>query len=270
LETPEEDAESTETLSKWKRLSDAALKMNNFELAEAASIASDDFSGLLLLYSATGNAEGMEKLAKMAESGGKTNVAFMSYFLTGNVEACADLLVATKRLPEAAFFVRSYLPSRINEIVSLWKDDLAKVSESAADSLANPAENPVLFPDMDIGLQVENMFLAQREATAKQGGIPANDYLTAKDDLDLDLIGLIKQKTGMAPPPPPPVEEMKTMQIDPDVAAAKMADEEAAAAIAEAEAEAEAAAAEKARIEAEAEAEAKAAAEEDDGFGEDW
>merc|ERR1740124_1150756 len=245
--------ETTETLSKWKRLSDAALKMNNFELTEAASIASDDYSGLLLLYSAIGNLEGMEKLAKMAQIGGKTNVAFTCYFLTGNVEACADLLVATKRFPEAAFFVRTYLPSRINEIVSLWKQDLAKVSESAANALAIPDQHPEHFPDLQVGLQVEQMFLAQRASS--KGGIPASDYLTAKDDLDLDLIGLIKGKTGVATAPssPPVVEEEK---LDPDTAAAKVAEEEAAAAmVAEAarlEEEAEAAAAAKAAAEAKA------------------
>lgn len=264
LETPEEDMETTETLSKWKRLSDAALKMNNFELMEAASIASDDYSGLLLLYSAIGNLEGMEKLAKMAQIGGKTNVAFTCFFLTGNVEACADLLVATKRFPDAAFFVRTYLPSRINEIVSLWKQDLAKVSESAATALAIPEQHPEHFPDLEVGLQVEKMFLAQRAST--QSGIPASDYLTAKDDLDLDLIGLIKGKTGVVTAAEPsPVEEEK---MDPDVAAAKVAEEEAAAAAEAARLVEEAAAEAAAKVAAEAKAAEEE--EEEDGFGDDW
>lgn len=230
LETPEEDLESTETMSKWKRLSDAALKNNNFELTEAASIASDDYSGLLLLYSATGNLEGIEKLAKMAAAGGKTNVAFTCFFLSGNVEACTDLLISTNRLPEAAFFVRTYLPSRISEVTSLWKEDLAKVSESAANALADPVQNPELFPDMDIALQVEKMFIAQRAST-QDSGVSASDYLVAKDDLDLDLIGLIKARSApeSASEEKVPEEEMQALQIDPDVAAAKLAEEEALA-----------------------------------------
>lgn len=155
LETPEEDKDSTDTHAKWKRLSDAALKDTNLELCEAASIASNDFPGLLLLYSATGNLAGMERLAELAGSGNKTNIAFVANLLTGNVEACADLLIATKRLPEAAFFVRTYLPSKIDEVVELWKKDLASTSESAANALANPSKNPDRFPDMDIALQVE-------------------------------------------------------------------------------------------------------------------
>lgn len=195
LKTPEEDKDSTETESKWKRLSDAALKDNNLELVEAASLASHDYSDLLLLYSAVGNLAGMESLAEAAAKHGKTNVAFVAHILTGNVEACADLLVSTKRLPEAAMFVRTYLPSKIDEIVALWKEDLSKVSEAAADALASPQVNPDLFPDLDIGLQVEQMFLAQRSAS-KGTGMPSTEYLMAKDDLDLNLIQLIKQRQG--------------------------------------------------------------------------
>jgi coatomer subunit beta' len=278
LETPEEDKDSTDTQTKWKRLSDAALKDTNLELCEAASIASNDYSGLLLFYSATGNYAGMERLAKLATDGNKTNVAFVANLLTGNVEACADLLISTKRLPEAAFFVRTYLPSRIDEVVSLWKKDLSTVSESAANALACPSENPELFPDMEIGLQVERMFLAQRDAT-KATGIPASDYLTAKEDLDLNLINLIKGK--MDPSPPGAVEESKSADPDPgeddDQAAEAAAAEAAARAAAE---EAQRAADEAARIEEEeraaseaARAAAEAAAHEQepsDGFGDDW
>lgn len=202
-ETPAEEKDSTDTMAKWKKLSDAALKINDFELTEAASLASDDYPGLLLLYSAVGNFEGMERLAKAAQDDGKTNVAFVANLLTGNVEACADLLIATNRLPEAAFFARTYLPSRVEEIVSLWKADLSKVSETAANALADPTSNPELFPDSDVALQVEKMFIAQREAT-RATGISASDYLTAKDDLELDLIALVKSQSASKPPPPPP------------------------------------------------------------------
>jgi len=265
LETPEDDIGTTETTAKWKRLADAALKNNDFELAEAASIASDDFSGLLLLYSALGNLSGMEKLANMATTGGKTNVAFVANLLTGNVEACAELLIAAKRLPEAAFFARTYLPSRVTEIVSLWKADLAKVSETAAAALAEPVANPSLFPDSDIALQVEKMFLAQRDST-KATGISASDYLAAKDDIDLDLIELIKEKTGQ--------KTKKEMEKEKAEAEAKLKEEEAeklAAAAKKAEEDAkklleEEAAAAAASAEVKTEEQVMA----DDDFGDDW
>lgn len=232
LGTPEEDKESTDTQSKWKRLSDAALKDTNLELCEAASIASNDYSGLLLFYSATGNYSGMERLAMLATDGGKTNVAFMANLLTGNVEACADILIATKRLPEAAFFVRTYLPSRIDEVVSLWKNDLSTVSESAANALASPSQNPEMFPDMDVALQVEQMFLSQREAT-KENGIPASDYLTAKNDLDLNLIKLVKGEVDPPDEEDPVPDEGYDVAAAAAEAAAQAAAEEAARAAAE-------------------------------------
>lgn len=268
LDTPDEDKESTEAQAKWKKLSDAALKDTNLALCESASISSNDFSGLLLLYSATGNASGMANLAKLATEGGKTNVAFVANLLTGNVEACADLLMATKRYPEAAFFVRTYLPSRIDEVVSEWKEDLALISESAAKALACPKDNKDLFPDIDIALQVEQMFLNQREAS-KGKGLPATDYITAKDDLKLNLIELIKGQTGQSSPPSEE-KAAEPAEAEAEAEAARIQAEEAAAA--------EAAAAEAARLEAEAaEAAAAAAAEAEateasnpDDFGEDW
>jgi Membrane protein involved in colicin uptake len=193
-DTPEEDKDSTETLSKWKKLSDAALRVSNFELCEAASLASNDYAGLLLMYSAIGNFAGMENLAKAAEADGKTNIAFTAYLLTGNVEACIDILVSTNRLPEAAFFARTYMPSRIDEIVGLWKADLSGISESAAEALLSPSDDNSSFPDFDVALQVEKMFLAQR-ASAQSTGIPSTDYPSAKDDLELNLIELVKSST---------------------------------------------------------------------------
>jgi len=193
-EIPEEDKETTDTMAKWKRLSDAALQESNFKLCEAASIASNDYAGLLLMYSAIGNFAGMESLAKSAQADGKANIAFSAYLITGNVEACADILISTKRLPEAAFFARTYLPSKVDEIVSLWKADLAEVSESAAEALISPAGGKDSFPDFDIALQVENMFLQQRD-NSKLSGIPSTDYLTAKEDLSLNLIELVKSRS---------------------------------------------------------------------------
>jgi coatomer subunit beta' len=216
----------------------------------------------------------MENLAALATAGGKTNVAFVASFLSGNVEACVDLLIATKRLPEAAFFVRTYLPSRIDEIVTLWKEDLATVSESAAKALAKPSENPTLFPDIDIGIQVEKMFLAQRDQS-KITGIPASDYLTAKDDLELNLIALIKGKSQpQAPPVPMDVDEV----ANDDGEADRIAAEEAAAEEAAVEEAAALAAAEEARRREEEDLAAAAAAEEaaaaeaakEDDFAEDW
>lgn len=213
-ETVEEEKDSTDTMAKWKKLSDAALGVSNFELCEAASLASNDYAGLLLMYSAIGNFSGMEALAKSAEVDGKTNIAFSAYLLTGNIEACVNILIATNRLPEAAFFARTYLPSRVDEIVGLWKTDLSEVSESAAKALISPSDDKASFPDFDIALKVQEMFLAQRASTLATG-IPATDYPTAKDDLELDLIELVKSRVPPASEPVAPTPaETAEMEVE--------------------------------------------------------
>lgn len=118
-----------------------------------------DLSGLLLLYSALGDAEGITRLASLAKEHGKNNVAFLCLFLLGKLEDCLQLLVDryktfiqlkhfcysykscilslqmslitsfvySNRIPEAALMARSYLPSKVSDIVALWKKDLNKV-----------------------------------------------------------------------------------------------------------------------------------------------
>lgn len=48
----------------------------------------------------------VRRLGESADSGGKNNVAFLSYLLLGDLEKCLEILIATDRIPEAAFFAR--------------------------------------------------------------------------------------------------------------------------------------------------------------------
>jgi coatomer subunit beta' len=139
---------------------------------------------------------------------------------------------------------------------------------------------------MDIALQVEKMFLGQRDSTAPTG-IPAADYLTAKDDLDLNLIALIKgQAGGQSQPQQSPeageskVPEAQDDEDDEDAAqmaaeaeaqkAAELETQMAAEAEAQMAAEAEAAAAAEAEVEEERVAAEAAAADGGDDFGDEW
>ena len=56
----------------------------------------------------------------------------------------------TCRLPEAAFFCRTYAPSLMPEVVTQWRADLAQQNPKAAESLADPAEYPNLFPNLHV------------------------------------------------------------------------------------------------------------------------
>ncbi len=73
------------------------------------------------MYTSTGNAEALAKLALMAIAQGRTNVAFAAFFLLGRVDECLALLCRTNRFSEAALFASTYCPSRSSEIVKLWK-----------------------------------------------------------------------------------------------------------------------------------------------------
>lgn len=50
------------------------------------------------------------------------------------VEECLELLVSAGRISEAAFLARTYLPSAMGDLVTLWKKDLAKVSTKVRNS----------------------------------------------------------------------------------------------------------------------------------------
>ena len=56
-------------------------------------------------------------LADAASNAGKNNVAFLSHFILGDLEKCLDVLIESGRLPEAAFFARTYLPSQISKVL---------------------------------------------------------------------------------------------------------------------------------------------------------
>jgi coatomer subunit beta' len=181
--------DSTDTQSKWRRLGDLALLHGDLALAEACAVRSQDLSGLLLLYSSAGNRAGMVRLAQQAKDAGRLNVGFVASLLTGRVEDCLSLLVEHQRFPEAALMARTYLPSKVSEILPLWKADLKKTNAKAAAALADPSEYANLFPNFDIAMRVEEMFLKAREHV-----VSASLYSQAKGDLDLDLIALVKQQ----------------------------------------------------------------------------
>ena len=103
------------------------------------------------------------KLGEAASDAGKNNVAFLSQFILGDVEKCLDVLIESGRLPEAAFFARTYLPSQISRVLPLWKEQLTKVSEKAGQSLADPNEYKNLFPNFNKTLEAEQMLSKERK-----------------------------------------------------------------------------------------------------------
>lgn len=196
ISSREED--STEANNRWRRLGDLALANGDIELSKSCAKLSGDLSGLLLLYSASGDREGLKSLAEQAVEVGRSNVAFLAYFVTGQVEKCIKLLIETGRIPEAAFLARTYMPSMISSVLELWRADLKQINEKAAEALADPAKYPNLFPDLEWALKVEDIFSKARDAY-----VPALSYPTARLELDLDLIEIIKAQKLASPEPEP-------------------------------------------------------------------
>lgn len=168
---------------KWKQLGDLALLSGNLVLAEECLVRASDMPGLLLLYTSTGHAEGVEKLAELARKKGKLNIAFLCSFLRGNTESCLQLLLGAGRAPEAAFLARTYLPSRQSDMVQLWREALKAANPKAAESIADPMDYPNLFEGLDYALKAE--------AWLKGHGLheaPASIYLEHANDNESDLL----------------------------------------------------------------------------------
>jgi coatomer subunit beta' len=203
-ETDTGDDDSTDLQSKWRRLGDLALSNGYIELAENCAVRSNDLSGLLLLYSASANKDGMKKLAIQAKESGRSNVSFLAYFITGQVEKCIELLIETGRIPEASFFARTYMPSQISRVLEMWKSDLKQINEKAAEALADPSKYGNLFPDLEWAMVVEDMFKNRRDVF-----VPASSYPNAKSELNLNLVELVKaQAQAQAQALENPVEDM--------------------------------------------------------------
>lgn len=80
---------------------------------------------------------------------GKNNIAFAALLQLGATEEAIELLIKTDRIPEAAMFARTYLPSESSRVVKLWKQELEQNNRpKVAESLADPESYPNLFPEL--------------------------------------------------------------------------------------------------------------------------
>ncbi|NXY66294.1 COPB2 protein, partial [Callaeas wilsoni] len=209
-------AVEAESEQKWKQLAELAISKCQFGLAQECLHHAQDYGGLLLLATASGNASMVNKLAEGAEKDGKNNVAFMSYFLQGKLDSCLELLIKTGRLPEAAFLARTYLPSQVSRVVKLWRESLSKVNQKAAESLADPTEYENLFPGLKEAFVAEE-YVKQSLADLR----PAREYPLVTPNEERNLLEEAKgfepsgimtsQKKAEEPVPSPKQEVMKTV-----------------------------------------------------------
>jgi coatomer subunit beta' len=168
-------AKESESEQKWKQLADIATKKCDFELAQECLNNARDYSSLVLLASANGNAKMLNKMADESHENGQNNISFLSYFVLGKLEECLKLLIDTNRLPEAAFFARTYLPSQVSNVVKLWREELKKSNEKAAQALADPADYENLFQGYQDSLKTEQFLKKERLNL-----LPAFEYTNIK------------------------------------------------------------------------------------------
>jgi len=173
---------------KWKTLGDVALEQGDFGLARRCYIEAKDLSALFLVCTACGDAQELRTTAAMALEAKVSNVAILCYLLLGELKEGLDVLIKANRLPEAAFFARTYCPSELAGVVKLWKTDLSTVNQAVADSLADPEKYPDLFPDFALTLEAEKAFEAKRRLAPPL----ASKYIELKEQQEMNVLDLVK------------------------------------------------------------------------------
>ncbi|XP_069159666.1 coatomer subunit beta' isoform X8 [Procambarus clarkii] len=158
---------------KWRLVADLAQQRGDLQTAQTCLLRAHDYPGLLLQATASGNATLIREVGKEAEGQGRNNVAFLSHFLTGNLKECLELLIKTNRVPEAAFFARTYLPSEMSRVVGLWK---AAAGEKIGQSLADPAQYDNLFPGLKDVVKTQRFLEKQSRPipAASAASVPGN------------------------------------------------------------------------------------------------
>ena len=127
----------------FQRLSKLCLEEGNIETAIRCLKQSNDLATLLLIYKAQGMKEELKDLVNIAEESKQLNVAFSAALLSNQKEKCVDLLLKSKKYPEACLFARSNCPQLLNDCTKQWKANA--ISKRVSEELADPEEFPQLF-----------------------------------------------------------------------------------------------------------------------------
>lgn len=152
-----EIAREADAEHKWKTVGDKALECWDVKLAAECFEHAKDLGSLLLVYSSTGDVDGLKKLASQAEEGGANNVAFSCLWVAREVDECIELLKRTGRVSEAVMFAQTYKPSRLPGLVEEWKASLEKDGKGKVSKLLGvPGVDTDLFPDWDEYLRIED------------------------------------------------------------------------------------------------------------------
>ncbi|CUM62597.1 uncharacterized protein PRCAT00000149001 [Priceomyces carsonii] len=130
--------------NKWKKLGDLALTMWKIKLAQECFWLANDHGSLLLLLSSSNNRAGLRQLAEECEAKGKYNIAWQSWWLSGEKDKCLELLIKSEKDTEAAFFSANYSGDKddVANAVNAWKEKLKsnnklKISDRLIENFEN-------------------------------------------------------------------------------------------------------------------------------------
>uniref|UniRef100_A0A2H1V837 Coatomer subunit beta' n=1 Tax=Spodoptera frugiperda TaxID=7108 RepID=A0A2H1V837_SPOFR len=166
-----EGSTSRSSAARWSRLGAAAAAAADTELTKACYQSAKDYSALLLFAASTGDKELLKSVAQMSSEENAENISFVAYFMLNDLESCLKLLIQRDKLPEAAFFARSYIPSKMSEVVKLWRESTSATNTKLGQSLADPEQYENLFPEFAQSLELERF---QREYGYEQSCLLAN------------------------------------------------------------------------------------------------
>ena len=151
-----EIAKNSKNSEKLKMVSDLAIELGEFNFAEKTMKEGNDWNGLLLYYSSIQNRQKLKEFADEAKKAGMFNVAFGSYFQLNNYGECLNILLDSRRYPEAATFARTYIPSKVEEVTELWNKQIEEEDKNNRTTMK--IISPINDENKDNLILTENLF----------------------------------------------------------------------------------------------------------------
>ncbi|KAF9530156.1 coatomer subunit alpha-2 [Crepidotus variabilis] len=135
----------------WERLAQQALKQGNHKVVEKAYQQTKNFDKLSFLYLATGSAEKLKKMQKIADARGDPMSRFHNALYAGDVQGRIAVLRDVGLHPLAYLTAKTNgfddLAAEILEAAGLTEDDVDDVPNFGASTLKPP---PVITPTTDL------------------------------------------------------------------------------------------------------------------------
>ncbi|TIA88151.1 hypothetical protein E3P99_02775, partial [Wallemia hederae] len=144
-----QESSSADSQNKWRTLGDKALENWDVSLSIECYKKARDLEALLLVYTSSGDRDGMKELVDLAVESGLSNIAFAALLQLGEPSECVDCLLRNQRYAEAALFANTYCRERIQECTMAWKSSLfSEKKDKIAKSIADPQDQPELFNNL--------------------------------------------------------------------------------------------------------------------------